>query len=108
MPIIGVRQLHQQTAEVLRKVREEKAGYIITYQGRPVAMLLPLTEQQVEEAILQTGRQLDASRWELYVQLAEELRRAWPQSKDTHAILDEIREQTPSIQQWLSREEPSW
>ena len=93
MPIIGVRQLHQQTAEVLRKVREEKTEYIITYQGRPVAMLLPLTEQQVEEAILQAGRQLAASGWELYAQLAEELRREWPKNhQDTKTILDEIRE----------------
>ena len=38
MPLIGVRQLRQQTSEVLRKVREERAEYIITYQGRPTAI----------------------------------------------------------------------
>lgn len=37
MTTIGVRELRQQTSEVLRKIREEKAEYIIIYQGQPIA-----------------------------------------------------------------------
>lgn len=91
MPMIGVRDLRQRTAEVLRKVREEKAEYIITYQGQPVAILLPLPERQVEEAILQAGKQATAS-WESYVQLAETLRQEWPPDRDSQTLVDEIRE----------------
>jgi antitoxin (DNA-binding transcriptional repressor) of toxin-antitoxin stability system len=36
----------------LRAVREEKAEYIITYQGRPMAVLLPLDEQNLEDYVL--------------------------------------------------------
>ena len=36
MPAIGVRDLREQTSEVLRQVQEAHAEYIITYQGRPV------------------------------------------------------------------------
>ena len=92
MPMIGVRELREHTADILRRVREEKEEYIITYKGRPVALLLPLAEQQVEEAILQTGKQGIAGSWEPYARLVEELREDWPQGRDTQAILDEIRE----------------
>lgn len=92
MPIIGVRELREHTAEIVRRLREEKVEYIITYKGRPVALLLPLAEPQVEEAILQVGKQHIASGWEHYARLAEELRQAWPQNQDTQALLDEIRQ----------------
>ncbi|MDH7486336.1 MAG: type II toxin-antitoxin system Phd/YefM family antitoxin [Anaerolineae bacterium] len=92
MPMIGVRELREQTAEVLRRLREGKVEYIITYQGRPVAVLLPLLEQQVEEAILQIGKQATAAGWEPYARLAETLRQEWPRGRSTQTVLDEIRE----------------
>ncbi len=42
MPNVGVKDLKNQTTEILRAVREEQAEYIVTYHGRPVAMLLPV------------------------------------------------------------------
>ena len=92
MPLIGVRELRERTADILRRVREEKAEYIITYKGRPIAVLLPIAEQQVEEAILQLSKQHVTGGWEAYAHLAEELRQEWPQGRDTQALLDEIRE----------------
>ena len=86
MPTIGVSELREHTAEILRRVREEKADYIITYKGRPIALLLPLAEpRQVEE-------QHAAAGWEYYARVAEELRRAWPQNQDTQTLLAEIRQ----------------
>ncbi len=38
MPRVRVRELKNQTSEILRAVREERAEYIITYQGRPMAV----------------------------------------------------------------------
>lgn len=92
MAMIGVRELRERTAEVLRQVREKKAEYIVTYQGRPVAVLLPLPEEQVEEAILQVGKQVTAAGWKPYALLAETLRQEWPHDRDTQSILDEVRE----------------
>lgn len=44
MATIGVRQLKNQATEILREVREQQAEYIVTYRGKPVAMLVPMTE----------------------------------------------------------------
>jgi len=47
MPKVGMRDLKKRTSEILRAVREERAKYIITYQGRPSAVLLPVDEEEV-------------------------------------------------------------
>lgn len=45
MATIGIRELKNQTTEVLRTVREQHTEYIVTYRGQPVALLLPLSEE---------------------------------------------------------------
>ncbi len=52
MPQVGVRELKNRTSEIMRAVREEKAEYIITYQGKPVGLLLPLDEEDWEDYLL--------------------------------------------------------
>ena len=54
MPRVGVRELKNQTSEILRAVREERAEYIITYQGRPMAVLLPIDigDEELEDYVL--------------------------------------------------------
>jgi len=47
MPKVGMRDLKKRTSEILRAVREERAKYIITYQGLPSAVLLPVDEEEV-------------------------------------------------------------
>jgi len=47
MPKVGVRELKNRISEILRAVREEGAEYIITHQGRPTAILLPVDEEEV-------------------------------------------------------------
>lgn len=91
MPMIGVRELRQQTSEVMRRIKEEQAEYIITYQGRPVAVLLPLDEQVVEQAILQLGRQESAQSLQNYQDVAEKVREQWLTTKPTQELLDEVR-----------------
>lgn len=44
MPKVGVRELKNQATEIVRSVREERTEYIVTYHGRPVAVLLPVNE----------------------------------------------------------------
>ncbi len=48
MPYVGVRDLKNQATEILRTVREEQAEYIVTYHGRPVAVLLPIDPEWLE------------------------------------------------------------
>lgn len=47
MAWVGVRELREKTGEVLRRVREEKAEYIITCRGRLAALLLPIDAEAV-------------------------------------------------------------
>ena len=92
MPLIGVRELRERTTEVLRRVRQEKAEYVITYQGRPVALLLPVNAEAIEAAMVQTGKQSVVGGWETYARLVEQVRLAWPAEQGTQDILDEVRQ----------------
>jgi prevent-host-death family protein len=92
MARIGIRELRENTSEVLRKVREEKAEYIITHLGKPVAVLLPVKAETVEEAMLEAGKQSALGGWEAYSRLIDSLRAEWPSGQDTQSLLDEIRE----------------
>ena len=93
MPLIGVRELRQQTTEVLRQVREQKAEYVITYQGRPIAVLLPVVSEEVEAAMVQVSKQTAQGGWRTYAHLAEMLRQAWPEEVQTQTLLNDIRQE---------------
>ncbi len=91
MPLIGVRELRQRTAKVLRRVREEKAEYVITYQGRPIALLLPVDTEAVEATMVEVSKQSVTGGWDAYARVAEQVRQAWPAEQETQQVLDEIR-----------------
>ena len=91
MSLIGVRELRQQTSEVIRRVREEGAEYVVTYQGRPVAIILPLDTERAEAEMVQAGKRAIPSNWEQYEQIAQEIRDAWPADLTTQDLLDDIR-----------------
>jgi len=91
MPLIGVRELREHTTEVLRHVREEKAEYVVTYQGRPVALLLPVNMETMEAAMIEAGKQSVVGGWEAYARLAEQARKVWLTEQSSQDLLDEIR-----------------
>jgi prevent-host-death family protein len=91
MALIDVRELRDNTAEALRRVREEQAEYIITLHGRPTALLLPIDAAAAEAAMLRSGTKRAGDSWQHYARLAEQLRAAWPAHSDTHTLLDEMR-----------------
>lgn len=74
MALIGVRELREQTSEVIRRVREEQAEYVITYQGRPVAVLLPLDTERAEAEMVQASKKAVSGSREHDEQLAQDLR----------------------------------
>jgi len=91
MGLIGVRELREQASEVIRRVREESAEYVVTFQGRPVAVILPLDTEQAETAMVAAGKQAIAASWETYERLVDEIRKAWPAGLTTQDLVDSIR-----------------
>jgi prevent-host-death family protein len=51
VPRVGIRELKNRTSEIVRAVRERGAQYIVTHQGRPVGLLLPVDETSLEAAV---------------------------------------------------------
>ena len=47
MEKVGIRELRDHASEILRKVREEKAQYVVTYQGHLTALLIPLDQESL-------------------------------------------------------------
>ena len=49
MAEIGVRELKEKTSEIMRRVREKKESFDITYRGRVVAWLVPVERPEPDE-----------------------------------------------------------
>ena len=86
MPEAGIRELKIRASEILRRVRERKARYIITYRGRPVAVLGPMEASPAPE-----GGPPDASAWQRLEQLGEEIGKGWRSSKSGADLLSASR-----------------
>jgi prevent-host-death family protein len=56
MPIVGVRELKIHASEIIRRVRDEKLEYVVTFHGRPVGLLIPIDEAAVEEGTVSAAR----------------------------------------------------
>jgi len=71
MPEIGIRELKSQASEIVRAVREERAEYVITHRGKPVAMIVPFVEAPAERSFS------PAEFWDEMDALADELAETW-------------------------------
>lgn len=47
MRTIGVRQLKNEATQIVRAVRDERAQFVITVNGQPVATLRPYSERDI-------------------------------------------------------------
>ncbi|MGB5932636.1 MAG: type II toxin-antitoxin system prevent-host-death family antitoxin [Anaerolineae bacterium] len=52
MPTVGVRELKTRATDIIKQVREKGREFIITYRGTPVGLLIPITEDDLEDYIL--------------------------------------------------------
>jgi prevent-host-death family protein len=43
---VGTRELCERAGEILRRVRDERSEYIVTYEGSPVARLIPIESER--------------------------------------------------------------
>jgi len=87
MPRVGIRELKNQTTQVLREIREKGTEYVITYHGDPVAIMRPLTEadlQRLQRA--ETDRALAEMKT-----LAQEVAAAWTSEKSGAELVSEQR-----------------
>ena len=62
---IGIRELKIRASEVVRKVKENRARYVITQRGKPAALIIPL------DAVVDRTKAEEV--WERLEKLGEEL-----------------------------------
>jgi prevent-host-death family protein len=80
---IGIRELKSRASEVVRAVKEERARYIITQRGKPVAAIIPTDAVLPEEA--------EDDGWEKLLALRERLGKGKSSKKNSVEILSEMR-----------------
>ena len=93
MARVGVRELKNQVTEIIREVRENRAEYIVTYRGRPVALLLPVDEAWLAE---ETERAVEAAApgqdiWAELEALRQEIGQSWRSDKTGVELVSEQR-----------------
>ncbi len=84
MEEIGIRELKARASDVVRAVKEQRARYVITQRGVPVAVIIPL-----DAAI--TPKPSDDDVWERLMAIGEEIGKNWQSEKSAVEILSEMR-----------------
>ena len=84
MEVIGVREFKDHASQILRKVREERVEYQVTYHGKVIARLVPA------ESFPIASNDTEAV-WADLDELAEEIARAWPQGVSAVDAVREVR-----------------
>lgn len=87
MPEAGVRELKAQASQIIRRVRERRSRYIITYRGRPVAVLLPLEAAPAGGA----APAAEASAWQELERLGALIGRGWRAPLSSAELLSQMR-----------------
>ncbi len=82
METIGIRELKEQASEVFRRVRENGEVFEVTYHGRPIARLVPVTQGNPEATA--------SDFWARWDRLATEIGARWPEGV---SAVDAVREQ---------------
>ena len=80
---IGIRELKSRASEVVRAVKEERARYIVTQRGKPVAAIIPMDAMVPE--------QKDNDGWEKLLAIRARLARNKTKKKSSLDILSEMR-----------------
>ena len=83
MITVGIRELKQQTSELIRLVRQEGHQIQVTYRGEVVALLVPV-ERSEQTAGVDTWARLDV--------LAAEIGARWPRDVSSVEAVAEGRE----------------
>lgn len=88
MPVtIGVRELKNHTSRIVRAVRERMAEYVITVRDEPVAVLRPLTDEEMQRL---RQVEIDDALAEMKA-LAQQIAAAWESPKSGVELVSEQR-----------------
>lgn len=90
---IGVRELKNRATEIIRHVRESQAEYVVTYRGRPVAVLLPLDDEWLEDETTRAVQGVKPSDdvWAELETLRQEIDQSWQSDKTAVELVAEQR-----------------
>jgi prevent-host-death family protein len=80
---IGIRELKSRASEVVRAVKEERARYIVTQRGKPVAVIIPMDAMLPEKK--------DDDGWEKLLAIRARLAKDKSKKKSSLEILSEKR-----------------
>jgi prevent-host-death family protein len=80
---IGIRELKSRASEVVRAVKEERARYIVTQRGKPVAAIIPMDAMLPEKQ--------DDDGWEKLLEIRARLAKDKTKKKSSLEILSEMR-----------------
>jgi prevent-host-death family protein len=84
---VGVRELKNQASRIVHAIREQRAEYVITLRGEPVAVLRPFGEQDARR--LQQA-EIDKALSEMK-RLAQQVAEAWTSPKSAVELVKEQR-----------------
>jgi prevent-host-death family protein len=84
MEEIGIRELKARASDVVRAVKKNRARYVITQRGKPVAVIVPI------DAVV-PAKPADDEVWERLMKIGEELGKSWQNEKSAVEILSEMR-----------------
>ena len=88
MQDIGIRELKARVSQVVHRVMEEGARYVITYHGKPVATISPAIENALEsQADVYAAR----SAWDELERLGQQIGLEWESDQTSAEILSQIR-----------------
>ena len=83
MVTVGVRELKQQASELIRAVRETGSQVQVTYHGKVVALLVPVTAA--------TNPDIEKHAWDELDSLAAEIGARWPKGVSAAQAVSEAR-----------------
>ena len=87
MEAVGVRELKEQTSQILRRVREGRETIAVTYRGKVVARLVPVEEP----AVVQVDQVEFARIWADMDRLVAEIGARWPEGLSAADAVSEQR-----------------
>ena len=80
---IGIRELKSRTSEVVRAVKEQRARYVVTQRGIPVAAIIPMDAMLPEKK--------DEESWGRLMEIRKKLGKGKKNKKSSVEILSEMR-----------------
>jgi prevent-host-death family protein len=83
MEEIGIRELKARASDVVRAVKEQRARYVITQRGVPVAVIIPI------DAILDQKNSSES--WDKLMEIRRKLGTGKQNTKSSVQILSEMR-----------------